>query len=159
MIRVKRISTPICIFANMEKFNELYNNQQKIDEAIKSIHKGFAYRSGELGYRVLTRDDNSNVLVIVLPEGSEFESTQIDRSVILQVLDGRIRFKNKYRDVELSAGHDLTVTEKGYYIIDCQQESTIVLTTSIENVETVAKWHSNPYGENVDFRNLQGSNN
>ncbi len=85
----------------MEKFSETYKNKQKIDEAIKSIRKGFAYSSCELAYRVLSRENNNNVLVIVLPTGSEFESTQIDLLLTFHVLEGSIRFKNRYSDIEM----------------------------------------------------------
>lgn len=130
MIYVRAISLPMCIFANMEKLSEHLYNYPQINEAINNIKRGFAYRNGELGYRVLQRDADKNILVIAMHEGTEFESTQIDSLLTINVIEGKIRLKNKMRDATISAGKTLTLSEKGYYFLECMEESIILLETS-----------------------------
>lgn len=130
MIYVRAILLPMCIFANMEKLSEHLHNYPKINEAIINIKRGFAYRNGDLGYRVLQRDADKNILVIAMHSGTEFESTQIDSLLTINVIEGKIRIKNKMRNAKISVGKSLTLSEKGYYLLECMEESIILLETS-----------------------------
>lgn len=129
MIYIRAISFPMCIFANMEKFSEQLFNYPQINDVINNIKRGIAYRKGELGYRVLQRDPAKNVLVIAMQEGIEFESIQIDSLLTINVIDGKVRLRNKFRDTLISAGKTFTFSEKGYYLIESLEESVILLET------------------------------
>lgn len=114
----------------MEKLSEHLYNYPQINEAINNIKRGFAYRNGELGYRVLQRDTYKNILVIAMHEGTEFESIQIDNLLTINVIDGIIRLRNKLRNTIISAGEIITVSEQAYYLLECIEESIILLETS-----------------------------
>lgn len=135
-----KIQTSIYIFANMEKYSDTTDTLTEIDHAINCIKQGHDWLQGELGFTILQKNPDSNVIVIAMHENTEFESFQANNSLILKVIQGKIKFKVNCKDSIIEAGKMVILMENVFYLIESLEESIFLLITFQSLVNPKNNW-------------------
>lgn len=109
------------------------NNQQvntyKYLEAFSLLKIEDEPNSDGLNYKVIYISPERNVLAITMGENVEFESFQVDKEVIIEVIRGRILLKVNNLRYEMTDNSCYNLSSKGYYLIEAIENTSLLLTT------------------------------
>lgn len=112
--------------ANVKFFNKYFAfDIPTLVENVKQIH---TWKGGNLNAIILLKNTDKSVVLTSLQEGTEINSFQSNEAIILQMLEGRIKFYTYSKSVTLEKGQLLTLHEKTKYRIKSMEESVFILT-------------------------------
>ena len=78
---------------------------------------------------VLLKSPVKNIVLTLLPPGTEVRSTQLNDIITYHVLEGKLKFQVRNEFVILCKGEVLTLNEKTKYQFDSLEESAFLLTS------------------------------
>jgi hypothetical protein len=97
---------------------------------IASLKQSPTWTKGEISTLILLKSPEKKIILAAIHEGTEIESFQSNDSVMLQVLEGRLRFHNSEDTVTLDEGQLMTFDENVKYTLTTLEETVILLTIS-----------------------------
>jgi quercetin dioxygenase-like cupin family protein len=112
--------------ANVKFFNKYFAfDIPTLVENVKQIH---TWKGGNLNAIILLKNTDKSVVLTSLHEGTEINSFQSNEAIVLQILEGRIKFYTNSNSATLEKGHLLTLHEKIKYRIKSLEKSVFILT-------------------------------
>jgi quercetin dioxygenase-like cupin family protein len=106
------------------------NSSQNFDlEGMIAIMKlDKKWKTGEMNMMVLLRNPNNKIVLTILHENTEIQSSQVNDSITFQVIDGKLKLNFLEESCTLHKGDILTLNEKTSYNIYSIEESTLLMT-------------------------------
>lgn len=98
----------------------------------EKIKEEKTWKEGDRTAITLFKSDSMRIVLIALHEGSEMKTHTAPGIISLQVLSGRIHFRTEQRNAELSEGQMLTLHKGIPHSVLAYEESTFLLTMSIQ---------------------------
>jgi argininosuccinate synthase len=86
------------------------------------------WKTGEMNMIVLLRAPTKKIVLAILHENTEIQSSQVNGSITFQVIEGKLRLHFLKESYTLHNGDILTLNEKTRYNIDTIEESTLLMT-------------------------------
>lgn len=99
---------------------------------IEKLKRDKAWKDGELTSMVLHKNQGRQIVLAMLPEGTEVVSSQVDDSVTFRVLEGKLSLHIGNESFTLFKGEVLKLQEKVKYTIDSLDETALLLTLDSE---------------------------
>lgn len=94
-------------------------------ENVKQIH---TWKGGNLNAIILLKRPEKSVVLTSLLEGTEINSFQSNHGIILQIIEGRIKFFTSNHSVTLDKGQLLTLHDKTKYRLRSLERTVFLLT-------------------------------
>jgi quercetin dioxygenase-like cupin family protein len=88
---------------------------------------------GELNAIILVKNEEKQIVLTALPEGTKIDSFQSDNSIIFQVIEGKLRFRTREESVILLKNQLLTFHENIKYRL-ISIEETVFLLVIVEKI-------------------------
>ena len=86
------------------------------------------WKSGEMNMMILWRDAAKKIVLIILHERTEISSSQVNDSIIFQVISGKLMLNFQNESYILISGDVLELSEKTSYTIDSIEETSFLIT-------------------------------
>ena len=99
---------------------------------IEKLKRDKAWKDGELTSMVLHKNQGRQIVLAMLPEGTEVLSSQVNDSVTFRVIEGKLSLNIGKESIILSKGEVLKLQEKVKYTIDSLDETALLLTLDSE---------------------------
>ena len=87
-----------------------------------------AWVKGELNAMILLKSTNKEIVLATLHEGTEINSFHSNDSITLQILEGKLKFRNRKESVTLDKGQLLVVQENINFSLTTGEETVFLLT-------------------------------
>lgn len=116
------------IFASMDIKNHQID-PNGYSEAFSVVNFGNETNRDGLYYKLIYISPERNVLAITMGENVEFESFQVDKEVIIEVIKGRILLKVNNTRYEMTDNSCYNLSSKKYYLIEAFENTSLLLTT------------------------------
>ncbi len=100
-----------------------------IPSLIETLKQDPSWSKKELSTMVLLKSPVKNVVLTLLPAGTEIKSVQLNDTITYHVLEGKLRFSIRNESVILGKGELLMLNEKTKYQFDSLEESAFLLTS------------------------------
>lgn len=100
-----------------------------IPSLIEMLRKDPSWSKKELSTMVLLKSPVKNIVLTLLPAGTEIRSVQLNDTITYQVLEGKLKFRIRNESVILGKGELLKLNEKTKYQFDSLEESAFLLTS------------------------------
>lgn len=84
--------------------------------------------NGELNAMILLKTPNKQIILTVMPNGTEIESFQSNDSITFQILEGQAIFHTRKESVILDKGQLLTLRENTKYSLTSMEDTALLLT-------------------------------
>ena len=121
-----------------------------VDELIENSSFGFDFPSlianlksegnwikGELASKILLISPGKSIILTAFHKGSEIKSSQIDESISIQLIEGKLKFKARKVLINLIKGQSLTLYEKTNYSLTALEDTVFTLTVENSPVHAV----------------------
>jgi hypothetical protein len=100
-----------------------------IPSLIEILKQDPSWSKKELSTMVLLKSPVKNIVLTLLPAGTEIRSVQLNDAVTYQVLEGKLKFSIRNESVIVGKGELLMLNEKTKYQFDSLEESAFLLTS------------------------------
>jgi len=100
-----------------------------IPSLIETLKQDPSWRRNGLSTMILLKSPVRNIVLTLLPAGTEIRSFQSNDSITYQVIEGKLRFHLRNEFVILGKGELLTLNERTKYQFDSLEESAYLLTS------------------------------
>jgi len=100
-----------------------------IPSLIVTLKQDTSWSKRELSTMVLLKSPVKNIVLTLLPAGTEIKSVQLNDTITYQVLEGKLKFRIRNESVILGKGELLKLSEKTKYQFDSLEESAFLLTS------------------------------
>jgi quercetin dioxygenase-like cupin family protein len=100
-----------------------------IPSLIEMLKQDPSWSKKELSTMVLLKSPVKNIVLTLLPAGTEIRSVQLNDTITYQVLEGKLKFRIRNESVTLGKGELLMLKEKTRYQFDSLEESAFLLTS------------------------------
>jgi quercetin dioxygenase-like cupin family protein len=100
-----------------------------IPSLIEILKQDPSWSKKELSTMVLLKSPVKNIVLTLLPAGTEIKSFQLNDAITYQVLEGKLKFRIRNESVILGKGELLMLKEKTRYQFDSLEESAFLLTS------------------------------
>jgi hypothetical protein len=87
-----------------------------------------AWSKGELNALILLKNDNTQIVLTAIHEGTEITSFQSNDSITFQIIEGKLMFHSCKESLALDEGHLMTLHENVGYRLTTEEE-TVFLST------------------------------
>ena len=95
---------------------------------IKKMKKKDSEAKGELNAMILLKRPDRQIVLARIHEGTEIKSFQSNDSITFQIIEGKLKFRNKKNSVILDKGQLLTLHENINYKLTTKEETVLLLT-------------------------------
>jgi hypothetical protein len=100
-----------------------------IPSLIEILKQDPSWSKKELSTMVLLKSPVKNIVLTLLPAGTEIRSVQLNDTITYQVLEGKLKFSIRNESVIVGKGELLMLNEKTKYQFDSLEESAFLLTS------------------------------
>jgi quercetin dioxygenase-like cupin family protein len=100
-----------------------------IPSLIEMLKQDPSWSKKELSTMVLLKSPVKNIVLTLLPAGTEIRSVQLNDTITYQVIEGKLKFRIRNESVILGKGELLMLNEKTKYQFDSLEESAFLLTS------------------------------
>jgi quercetin dioxygenase-like cupin family protein len=100
-----------------------------IPSLIEMLKQDPSWSKKELSTMVLLKSPVKNIVLTLLPAGTEIRSVQLNDTITYHVLEGKLKFCIRNESVILGKGELLMLKEKTRYQFDSLEESAFLLTS------------------------------
>jgi quercetin dioxygenase-like cupin family protein len=100
-----------------------------IPSLIEMLKQDPSWSKKELSTMVLLKSPVKNIVLTLLPAGTEIRSVQLNHTITYQVLEGKLKFSIRNESVIVGKGELLMLNEKTKYQFDSLEESAFLLTS------------------------------
>jgi len=100
-----------------------------IPSLIEILKQDPSWSKKELSTMVLLKSPVKNIVLTLLPAGTEIRSVQLNDTITYQVLEGKLKFCIRNESVIVGKGELLMLNEKTKYQFDSLEESAFLLTS------------------------------
>src|SRR5664280_426077 len=97
---------------------------------IATMKHSDTWANGELNALILLKSPEKQIILTAMHEGTEIKSFQSNDSVMVQIIEGRLRFHLRKDIVTLNEGQLMTLDENIKYSLTTQEETVFLLTIS-----------------------------
>ncbi len=87
-----------------------------------------AWVKKELNAMILLKSTEKEIVLATLHEGTEINSFQSNDSITLQIIEGKLKFRNRKESVTLDKGQLLVVQENMNFSLTTGEETVFLLT-------------------------------
>lgn len=120
----------IIIFAIMDNTLQA-SYTQSYSEVFSSLNLESSSKDDCLVYKAIYVSPWKNIIAILMRKNVEFESFQVDKQVIIEVITGNILLKQNNCQHIIEPGYNFILSSKGYYLIESTEETALLLTTIV----------------------------
>ncbi len=106
---------------------------------INIIKNKYVWKIGELSSLTLLINPRKKIVLIALHPGTEIDSYQANSSIIIQVLEGELKFNTKKESILIETSQSLVFTENIDYSMLAIKETVLVLTISLGDIHSINK--------------------
>jgi quercetin dioxygenase-like cupin family protein len=103
---------------------------------IRKIKNEVSWRKGELAAKTLLVNSIQRTVLVALHPDMEIESYQANISVIVQILEGRLKFHACKRSVIIEKGQSISLFENTKYCLTAHEDTVFLLTITTGNLYT-----------------------
>jgi hypothetical protein len=100
-----------------------------IPSLIEILKQDPSWSKKELSTMVLLKSPVKNIVLTLLPAGTEIKSVQLNDTITYKVLEGKLKFCIRNESVIVGKGELLMLNEKTKYQFDSLEESAFLLTS------------------------------
>jgi quercetin dioxygenase-like cupin family protein len=100
-----------------------------IPSLIEFLKQDPSWSKKELSTMVLLKSPVKNIVLTLLPAGTEIRSVQLNDAITYQVLEGKLKFCIRNESVIVGKGELWMLNEKTKYQFDSLEESAFLLTS------------------------------
>jgi hypothetical protein len=97
---------------------------------IETMKHSFSWTNGELSSMVLQKNPGEQIILAVMPDGTEIESFQSNDSVTLKILEGKLRFHVLKNSITIRKDQLMTLKQHIGYRLTTSEETIFLLTIS-----------------------------
>ena len=95
-----------------------------------------AWSKGELNALILLKNDNTQIILTAIHEGTEISSFQSNDSITFQIIEGQLNFHSRKESLTLGKGHLMTLHENVGYSLTTEEETVFLSTIASAMLET-----------------------
>jgi hypothetical protein len=122
----KIMAIPFTFLARQSVNNSSQNFD--LDSLISIMKNDRKWKAGEMNMMVLQKDPAKKIVLAILHENMEIQTSQVNDSITFQLIGGKIRLHFLNESYILHNGDILTLNEKARLNIDSIEESTLLMT-------------------------------
>ncbi len=101
-------------------------------ELIYNLKEDQSWQRGEINSLIMLESPVKRIVLIMLHEGTEISSFQLNDSITFQILEGKLVLHLGKKTLNLKEGEEYTLREKINYVIDSAKETALLLTIHSE---------------------------
>ncbi len=95
---------------------------------IEKLKKNKAWKDGEITSMVLHKSQDKQIVIVILPEGAEVVSHQVNESVTFKVLEGKLNLQFGKEFMKLEKDEMFKLEVKVKYVINSLDVTALLLT-------------------------------
>jgi hypothetical protein len=103
-------------------------NACNLPNLIETMKQSYAWAKGELSSMILLNSPNKQIVLTLLREDTEIESSQSNDSITFHVIEGRLYVRTRKKSMTLDRGQLLTLHDKTGYRLKSSEETVFLLT-------------------------------
>jgi quercetin dioxygenase-like cupin family protein len=103
---------------------------------IDNMKHSDAWTNGELNALILLKNDNTQIVLTAIHEGTEITSFQSNDSITFQIIEGKLMFHSRKESLALDKGHLMTLHENVGYSLTTEEETVFLSTIASSMLET-----------------------
>jgi hypothetical protein len=107
-----------------------------LPDLIHRMKKSDAWTNGELNALILLKNDNTQIVLTAIHEGTEITSFQSNNSITFQIIEGELLFQSRKESLSLAKGHLMTLHENVGYSLSTDEETVFLSTIASGVLET-----------------------
>jgi hypothetical protein len=107
-----------------------------LPELIHRMKTSDAWTNGELNALILVKNDNTQIVLTAIHEGTEITSFQSNDSITFQIIEGKLMFHSRKESLALDKGHLMTLHENVGYSLSTEEETVFLSTIASSVLET-----------------------
>lgn len=107
---------------------------------IDRMKRSDAWTNGELNAVILVKNDNAQIVLTAIHEGTEITSFQSNDSITFQIIEGKLMFHSRKESVVLEKGHLMTLHENVGYSLTTEEETVFLSTIASGVLETAENY-------------------
>ncbi len=128
MFLEKELSKTVFVRQNLNELTKNSNTEFNFPFLIESLKQEEKWINGDLNMMILLKSPKKKVVLTILHAGTEIDSQQLNDSITIKVLEGRLNLHIRERSVSLIKGEQLTLNEKLNYSYNSVEETAYLLT-------------------------------
>jgi hypothetical protein len=107
-----------------------------LPDLIDRMKSSDAWTKGELNALILLKNDNTQIVLTAIHEGTEITSFQSNDSITFQIIEGKLMFHSRRESLSLDKGHLMTLHENVGYSLSTDEETVFLSTIASGVLET-----------------------
>lgn len=104
-----------------------------LESLVKTIKENFTWKDEKLNAISLLKSREKSLILFAIKQDTEIQASQLDNSIVIQVLDGKIELYLKREIIQIPKGQALTFYKKTKYKLIAQEEAVVLLTINRNN--------------------------
>jgi hypothetical protein len=124
---------PLSIMHNSRNASVLALNLPVLIDRMKHSD---AWSKGELNAMILLKNDNTQIVLTAIHEGTEITSFQSNDSITFQIMEGQLKFHSRKESLTLDKDHLMTLHENVGYSLTTEEETVFLSTIASAMLET-----------------------
>jgi hypothetical protein len=108
-----------------------------LPDLIQKMKISDAWTNGELNALILVKNDNTQIVLTAIHEGTEITSFQSNDSITFQIIEGKLMFHSRKESLALDKGHLMTLHENVGYSLSTEEETVFLSTIASSVLETI----------------------
>jgi quercetin dioxygenase-like cupin family protein len=107
-----------------------------LHDLIDRMKNSDAWTNGELNALILVKNDNTQIVLTAIHEGTEITSFQSNDSITFQIIEGKLMFHSRKESLALDKGHLMTLHDNVGYSLTTEEETVFLSTIATGVLET-----------------------
>jgi hypothetical protein len=107
-----------------------------LPDLIDRMKSSKAWSKGELNALILLKNDNTQIVLTAIHEGTEITSFQSNESITFHIIEGKLIFHSRRESLALEKGHLMTLHDNVGYSLSTEEETVFLSTITCGVLET-----------------------